>query len=62
VAKNLNPLDFEIEGTFSFGVFGNIIPCMRNANHNDVGGYMKGRSVIVGETSRTKYPALPTPE
>jgi len=62
MSENLNPLDLEIEGTFSFGVPGNIIPCMRNVYHNDVGGYMKGRSVIAGETSRTVYPALPPPE
>jgi len=47
-------VDLEIEGTFSFGVFGNIAPFTRNAYHNNVGGYMKGRNVIVGEKSRTK--------
>jgi hypothetical protein len=62
VAKNLNSVVFQIEGTFQFGAFGGTKLCVRNAYHNNVGGYMKGRVVMVGEKVKTKYPALPPPE
>jgi hypothetical protein len=52
---------FEIEGTFIFGAFGGFPSCLRNAFQNNVGGNMKGRSVIAGEKWKTKYPALPPP-
>lgn len=61
-AKNPNRVVLEIESTFGFGAFGGIGLCVRNAYHNNVGGYMKGRNVIVGENVKTEYPALPPPE
>lgn len=62
MGQNLNHVNFEIEGTFYFGASGNNIFYTRNFNHNNVGGYMKGRSVIAGEKSRTKYPTLTPPK
>jgi hypothetical protein len=60
MGKNPNIVVFEIEYTFSFGMSGNIIPCMRNAYYNDVGGYMKGRSVdLVKGQEQWIRPSLP---
>ena len=61
MAENLVNTNIEIELTFMFGMFGSHIPCTRNAYHNNVGGYMKGRNVIDGEKSERlrNQPSLP---
>src|SRR5579871_1166227 len=55
VSQNLKCAFFEIEHTFSFGVFGSCIPCTRTTCHHNVGGYMKRENQIDSQKLKVNH-------